>query len=95
MEQSLGQQFMRDDSSLTNSYSSSIDDYPPFCRDPNAEGSNAETLRHLLQQVMLSKGTCVRFILLMTKKTRHFTFLLRAAVHYDEGISENDCYFAE
>ncbi|XP_065204263.1 uncharacterized protein Spn isoform X2 [Planococcus citri] len=50
MEQSLGQQFMRDDSSLTNSYSSSIDDYPPFCRDPNADGSNAETLRHLLHQ---------------------------------------------
>lgn len=51
MEQSLGQQFMRDDSSLTNSYSSSIDEYPAYCRDPNADISNAETLRHLLRQV--------------------------------------------
>lgn len=54
VEQSLGhmgQQFLRDDSPLTNSYSSSIDDYPPFSRDSSMDSNNTETLKRLLEQV--------------------------------------------
>ncbi len=49
----LGQQFLRDDSSLTNSYSSSIDDYPAFSRDSSVDSNNTETLRRLLEQVII------------------------------------------
>lgn len=58
VEHSLGQPYMRDDSSLTNSYSSSIDEYPAYSRESSVEGNNAETLRQLLHQVNVGLLLC-------------------------------------